>query len=882
MLIRNVRLRLGRVLGASLALLLFAALVGAAVTFSLLHGENQRLRSELQASQRATSIAKHDFKVEPALERPDPSKQATETEVAVRQSRSSTKDFRELRELLEYKRRLKSGEPRGKILFEMAKLYHSLGAVEEAIKRLEECSDNDEPISGTADFYCEFGQAKSNVADIFDASSHFFEVQDIDPRNSKGERASAKLKLKTGDIDQAQELIHSALKKDPLEPLNHHVNGLIQQSLLQFNEAEVSFNKALSLLQTKDFAKKRALRLDLAELYALQGFHSKSESKINLVLSNDPEHSRALFLKGRLALAMGNASLAQRSLEKALHSEELWHQRLAGLEKYDLAEPLPHNAKKNSLLFQKRSHRARILALLALLDARKENKASSEHFASRALQFYSRQAIALPILKRSIVKSGEVHKLLLEDHGLYFNQASTAYFFGEATKLIEQGKESKTRAPFEAALRALKIVQWRIPTHGLAKTKEALCHAYLGRMVTALDAARMASFLTPKQADAFELQARLHSRQFIPINKESHSTVTKNRQLALNSLITMRKCGKGAWVETRAYTLEAAIYLDASKAEQALKALKTARLRIPELKTPKAFNTLDQILKLQAKIYTAMGDHSNAKLAKGLLLKHNMKRAKLRDAHYEAGQTLFSNRKYNKAIDEYKRANEYNALRGQIHYDLGLAYMKIGNFIPGVLSTMTALELDPSFAHLVAMKLRPNGCHFPNLQRVLDELTKVVKAYPKRPTVYALRAYFYCFYATQFNKEKLSGNSVDAGLADTEQALRLNPSFHFARLVRADLLSFSGRFDEASLEYTRAMRAVPNWDTALSSQAIHYYRMAAKSSGSKAKAFREEALKNLNRCVELGFKDFRWRQDPIMKTIRDNDDYNALLRSIPE
>ncbi|MDF1662080.1 MAG: tetratricopeptide repeat protein, partial [Planctomycetota bacterium] len=515
-----------------------------------------------------------------------------------------------------------------------------------------------------------------------------------------------------------------------------------------------------------------------------------------------------------------------------------------------------------------------------LIEARQDRPVEAKRLAAEALAFYSRQAVALPILKRPALSSKEVHSVLLEDHGLYFNQPSTAFYFRKAKKLIDQGQESKSAAAFESALKALKVVQWRIPTHGLAMTKAALCQASLGRFSMALDSARIAPFLTPNQADAFELQAQLHSHQFRSATRNDHG-IAKNLRKALGALQSMRSCCEGPWVNSRAFTLEAIIHLESKDYGKALKATKNAQLTLPETDSPIACHELAALLKLQAKIYKAKGDAQNTRHAQDLLFKLNIKQAKLRDVHYEAGQKLFSQRKYNAAIKEYKRAVEYNAFRGQIHYDLGRAYMKIGNFIPGVLSVMTAVEHDPRLAHEIAMTLRP-GSFVVDPQRIIDELDKLVKSYPKRAHVYVLRAYFYCYFATHYPNEKLAEDSVATGLSDCHQALKNNPRFHFARLIRADLLSFSGRFDKANSDYESALAALPNWDTALSSQAIHYFRIASKASGIDAERYQELAIKNFARCVQLGFTNFQYRRDPIMKIVRENENYKNLIKRLPK
>ena len=876
MLIRNVRLKLGRILGATAFILALAAGLGAGLTYFVQERETRALRAKLQKAQSALKAAKDQNKVEGSQSEVIliPSVEIFPAKAPLK----SASDRLELQRLQEFRRRLANGEPRAKILFEMAKLYHSLGAVEEAMRRFQACSEVDDPINEQPDFFHALGRAHHDLAQEDEAYESFTEAADLDPSQSAHLRARASLSLHIGELNKAVQDIEVAIKNDPKNPLNHQVYGQIAQAQLRFDVAEQSFKKSLTLLSSKPSQSSHSVRLDLAELYGIQGLHSKAMGQAHGVLSDDPKNARALFIHGRLSFDKEEYAFAKSKFQDALRIEEEWHERLSELEKSGLAQRIPRNAFKNTLLFEKRSQRARLLAYLALIEARQGDLEKSKQLAARALSFDAGQAIAFPLLKRSDTPSHEIHRVLLQDRGRFFHQPSAQHFYKRAEKSLRRASKNKSGPLVQQTLKALKVVLWQIPSHGLAKTKEAQCYAYLGEFARALEGVRISIFLTPNQADAFELQARLHSHHIQAFGNQT-SPLTNQAKLALNALQSMAELCQGPWVKARSSYLAAQIHFDTQSYIEALEYLQLSRRTVPEGNTPKSIDHLASLFSLEVKIRKAQGKVRELQRSEALLLKLNLKRAKLRDRHYRIAKALFDQRKYNNAVDEFKLALAFNDHHAQIHYDLGVTYMKIGNFIPGVLSVMNAVERGPHLARKVAIKIGPHHGYIVDPKRVMEELDKLVKIYPKRASVLTLRAYYFCFYRTQFKPQKYSKDPVTKGVADCDQALKINPEFHFARLLRADLLSYGGHFERASLDYDRILKALPHWDTALSSQGIHFYRLAQQSKGKRAKEYRASALRNFRRCRELNFMDFQYRQDPIMKILRDDDEYQAFVKS---
>ncbi len=159
-------------------------------------------------------------------------------------------------------------------------------------------------------------------------------------------------------------------------------------------------------------------------------------------------------------------------------------------------------------------------------------------------------------------------------------------------------------------------------------------------------------------------------------------------------------------------------------------------------------------------------------------------RAKLAAARARAaGQTLRDKRSYTDAIARYDRATALDPEDADSVYDRGTCYLKIGNFVPGILDFSRALELNPRFADQFYNKVYQVS-YVVDLNRVITELNKIVGEFPDVAHVVFLRGFFY-LAKTEF--KKYDRKDVERGIADFDRTLELAPKHVSALLYRGFL-----------------------------------------------------------------------------------------------
>jgi tetratricopeptide (TPR) repeat protein len=119
-------------------------------------------------------------------------------------------------------------------------------------------------------------------------------------------------------------------------------------------------------------------------------------------------------------------------------------------------------------------------------------------------------------------------------------------------------------------------------------------------------------------------------------------------------------------------------------------------------------------------------------------------------AELREGQTLRDRLNYSEAIKRFDRAIELYPEFSAAYYERGTCYLKIGNFVPGILDFSRALELDPRIADQVYNKVYQIS-YVVDLNRVITELNKIVSDHPNVSYVIFLRGFFYVA-KTEFKK----------------------------------------------------------------------------------------------------------------------------------
>jgi Flp pilus assembly protein TadD len=116
----------------------------------------------------------------------------------------------------------------------------------------------------------------------------------------------------------------------------------------------------------------------------------------------------------------------------------------------------------------------------------------------------------------------------------------------------------------------------------------------------------------------------------------------------------------------------------------------------------------------------------------------------------------------------------------------------------------------------------------------------------------------------------VSGNS-DFEVQFFESILRRNPKDSSVIEILGGLYTKQGRINDGLRMDRRLVRLQPENSTA-------YYNLACSLA---LKNRNPEALRTLEKSVELGYTDHEWmRQDPDLESLRDNPGYKKLLDSL--
>ena len=207
---------------------------------------------------------------------------------------------------------------------------------------------------------------------------------------------------------------------------------------------------------------------------------------------------------------------------------------------------------------------------------------------------------------------------------------------------------------------------------------------------------------------------------------------------------------------------------------------------------------------LHSRVLAVQGSEQGASdaKAKAAVVRKQAKQAAKHEL--EMGRVLRDRRNYSDAINKFDRAIALDGDLADAFYDRGTCYLKIGNFVPGILDFSRALELQPRFADQFYNKVYQVS-YVVDLNRVITELNKIVADHPDESYVIFLRGFFYVA-KTEFKKYDRS--DLESGVADLDKTLELNPKHVTAYIYRGFLhykAALISEGDERKKEYDRAM-----------------------------------------------------------------------------
>ncbi len=295
-------------------------------------------------------------------------------------------------------------------------------------------------------------------------------------------------------------------------------------------------------------------------------------------------------------------------------------------------------------------------------------------------------------------------------------------------------------------------------------------------------------------------------------------------------------------------------------------------------------------LELLAQVQELLGDVEAGVAARGRV--DDVRRAASEAARQELkeGQVLRDRLNYSDAIKHFDKAIELDPEYSDAFYERGTCYLKIGNFVPGILDFSRALELNPRIADQVYNKVYQIS-YVVDLNRVITELNKIVSDHPNVSYVIFLRGFFYVA-KTEFKKFERS--DLDLGIADFNRCLQLNTTHVTAMLYRgflyykmasleADLASRQACYDRAMRDYVDALDLDPVSGISHYLQALCWSVMSTEEglSPDEVVARKKRSIEELRTSFTCEFKGYeRIKNEKGFDAVRQEPEFVELMRGM--
>jgi serine/threonine protein kinase/Tfp pilus assembly protein PilF len=330
---------------------------------------------------------------------------------------------------------------------------------------------------------------------------------------------------------------------------------------------------------------------------------------------------------------------------------------------------------------------------------------------------------------------------------------------------------------------------------------------------------------------------------------------------------------------------------DKAPVEQARKDLEVAIKAIPtdfRAAEPHRINQAIAYLELFARVHRLLGDEAGAAKAVERVKAVEEKAREAARQELLEGRALRDRLNYSEAIKHFDRAIELNDEFSEAYYDRGTCYLKIGNFVPGILDFSRALELDPRIADQVYNKVYQIS-YVVDLNRVITELNKIVSDHPDESHVVFLRGFFYVA-KTEF--KQVSQTDLELGITDFDNCLKLNPTHVTAFLYRGFLWfkmgtraegqeAREGYYVKAKKDYLKALELDPVSGISHYLQALCWSVHSSEEwlSDEQKNEYRQRSLAELKKSFDCAFKGYeRIRNEKGFDAVRNMPEFKKLMR----
>ena len=645
----------------------------------------------------------------------------------------------------------------------------------------------------------------------------------------------------------------------------------------------------------------------------------KAMSELDAALTIDPDQVDALATRGRLLLARGRTKDAIEDLQKAIDlmkaAKEL-ASRFSDDEGDDDDDGWgDFGSAGQSAKDRRKQKMASLHGLLAMasielgdLNAAKRHREES----SKASKKSGLALIAEGVLKTRSGAGAEARDPFDRSVKLLKAQKSEAgVFYREAVKRLNLARDSRKPEHFDTARKAFARVLFLNPWHAPAwferSRLELVREKTLDGAVT--DVTR-ALEVNPWLYEAFEFRGFLYARD-LPEQPGERGARRFKRDAAkaaedFSKAITLadsaidrvsKKDYKGQaeiWRRLahayygRALAAAPAVGPEAAPVDEA-----AARPSLADL--DKAIAVANRIEDLQKSAYETAADlraRMTYHTLRGRLLVASrgagadaddlaavealQKKAKLKaETYFARGKANQDKRRFNDAIEAFDRSIEFDPEHSTAFYDRGLCYLKIGNFIPGILDFSRALELDPRYADQFYNKVYQVN-YVVDLKRVMDELNKIVEERPNVSYVIFLRGFF---YVAKSEFKQYDESDLDKGVKDFDRCLELNPTHVTAKTYRGLLYYKKKMYERAHQDYDAALELDGK------SGISHYLKglcYATESGEAKTpkdkKALQLKAVDCLKKAFSNGFRGYdRIAKDKGFENLEDCPEFTQLM-----
>lgn len=583
----------------------------------------------------------------------------------------------------------------------------------------------------------------------------------------------------------------------------------------------------------------------------------------------------------RQALAISNA---EAGASRAVHRD--WSADLSEDEGVDVVRP--------------RSRGAEVNGLLGLLALRQGELEAAERSFERARELDPRSPLATLGLARvahARGSRGQALKRFSRGRELVASDGYAAHFLDEGLDLSDSARRAKRAEFYRSAHEALGRVAARNPLDGVAVFERARLSAWWGDFELALELCREAVARDPLLGPAHETEGYLLARDLpAATGGGAPARDPAGARAAFDRAIAAAESGARSRHALYGRALASLALAEAEGADPGL--LASAR-RDLEGAVEDLPQTLERVDPAEARLWEhyferlieLLREQGAGELASEREAQLSELRTRLQEAcrrTFELAETARKRLNYGEAIEHLDRALAFVPEDADLYFQRGTCYLKIGNFVPGILDMAKALELNPRVVDQTYAKVY-QLTYVLDLQRVITELDKIVSDHPDEAHVVFLRGFF---YLGKVEFKEYTESDLLKGIDDFNRCLDMNPRHVAATLYRGLLQlklanpDYGKTPEEIELHYREALDDF-HAGLALDPQSplSHYLqaqlwakRMQEAVAPEEVEARKGRALVELEAAFEAGFGNLdRLRNEPDFEVLRGTPEYERLL-----